>query len=195
MQPSLETEVKLRVRDLRPLRRLLLKAGFAVATRRRFERNVLFDTRDSRLRKAGCLLRLRSEGNRHRLTLKGPPQPSRRYKVRPEWEAEISKPESLKATFRSLGLREVFRYEKYRTTYKAKRPVKGRASGLAEVDETPAGNYLELEGPARWIDQVALRLGYRPADYVTATYARLYLVQCRKQGIRPGNMVFRPRKT
>ncbi len=195
MQPSLETEVKLRVRDLRPLRRRLLQAGLAVATRRRFERNVLFDTRDSRLRKAGCLLRLRSEGTRHRLTFKGPPRPTMRYKVRPEWEAEISKPESLKATFESLGLREVFRYEKYRTTYKAKRCVRGTASGLAELDETPVGNYLELEGPARWIDDVASRLGYRSGDYVTATYAALYMQDCKERGLRPGNMVFRRRKT
>jgi adenylate cyclase class 2 len=64
--------------------------------------------------------------------------------------------------------------------------------GLSQVayDETPVGNYLELEGPEKWIDEVATRLGYSPQDYITSTYLALYSQKCREEGKKPGNMVF-----
>jgi adenylate cyclase class 2 len=42
------------------------------------------------------------------------------------------------------------------------------------VDETPIGNYAELEGPAEWIDRAATRLGVDPAQYITLSYGRLF---------------------
>jgi adenylate cyclase class 2 len=42
------------------------------------------------------------------------------------------------------------------------------------VDETPIGNYAELEGPAEWIDRVAARLGIDPSQYITLSYGRLF---------------------
>jgi adenylate cyclase class 2 len=54
------------------------------------------------------------------------------------------------------------------------------------------GNYIELEGLPAWIDRTARRMGFREQDYSTASYARLYLEWCRKNGITPGNMVFGP---
>ena len=59
------------------------------------------------------------------------------------------------------------------------------------LDETPIGNFIELEGPRRWIDKVARQFGYTRADYITASYAVLYFEHCRKRGIRPTHMVFR----
>jgi len=47
--------------------------------------------------------------------------------------------------------------------------------GKALVDETPVGNFLELEGPPDWIDRTARRLGFRPGDYSLASYRDLYL--------------------
>jgi len=40
-------------------------------------------------------------------------------------------------------------------------------------DEAPIGNYLELEGPEKWIDEVAARLGRSPQDYIMSTYLAL----------------------
>jgi adenylate cyclase class 2 len=42
------------------------------------------------------------------------------------------------------------------------------------VDETPIGNYAELEGTAEWIDRTAVRLGIDPAQYLTLSYGRLF---------------------
>jgi adenylate cyclase, class 2 len=42
------------------------------------------------------------------------------------------------------------------------------------VDETPIGNFAELEGASEWIDGVAARLGVDPAQYITLSYGRLF---------------------
>ena len=62
-------------------------------------------------------------------------------------------------------------------------------------DETPIGNYLELEGPKGWIDAVAAQLGYRRQDYITESYVRLYYQKRAELGRKPVNMVFKNRRT
>jgi adenylate cyclase class 2 len=42
------------------------------------------------------------------------------------------------------------------------------------VDETPIGNFAELEGPDEWIDRVAALLGVDPASYIILSYGRLF---------------------
>jgi adenylate cyclase class 2 len=42
------------------------------------------------------------------------------------------------------------------------------------LDETPIGNFAELEGPADWIDQTASTLAIHPSQYITLSYGRLF---------------------
>ena len=189
-----ETEIKLRVSNPRAIKRRLAELGFAAVEPRHFERNLLFDFPDLRLRKARSLLRLRFEGTRYLVTFKGAPLESRSYKIRREIETEVEDWRRLKEVFASLGLHEVFRYEKYRTTYAPRSQREASHAGLAVYDETPIGNFIELEGPKPWIDAVAERLGYKREEFITASYGRLYEVKCSEEGKPPGNMVFRSRK-
>jgi len=55
------------------------------------------------------------------------------------------------------------------------------------VDETPIGNFLEIEGDPAGIDAVAARLGFARSDYITDSYHRLFLLSGRS-----GDMVFTP---
>jgi adenylate cyclase class 2 len=91
---------------------------------------------------------------------------------------------------RALGLHPVFCYEKFRTTY-ALPDVRGLK---IELDETPVGIYLELEGPVAGINRGARLLGYRRKDYLTDSYGSLYLADCRRRGRKPGDMLFPPTK-
>lgn len=59
-----------------------------------------------------------------------------------------------------------------------------------DLDETPIGVFLELEGPKRVIDRAANKLGYAKSDYLTVSYLELYGSDCLMQGRKPGNMVF-----
>jgi hypothetical protein len=58
------------------------------------------------------------------------------------------------------------------------------------LDETPAGNFLELEGTARSIDRAAKALGFARREYFRGTYWDVYASDCRRKGIRPRNMLF-----
>ena len=72
-----------------------------------------------------------------------------------------------------MGLRPCFRYEKYRSTYR----LPGLPGLIVEVDETPIGDFLELEGSPMEIDCGAALLGFSPADYITKSYGALFVEQ------------------
>jgi len=190
-----ETEIKLRVADLPALIRELHRLG-AVQHGRVLERNTLYDTPDSDFRLRGLLLRLRLETpapskmirgglRRSVVTSKAPVPASRwsRYKQKLEREVEVRSPSRWASALRALGLHPSFRYEKYRTTF--------RLRGLhLDLDETPVGVFLELEGAPRTIDRVARALGFAFRHYIRGTYWDVYAADCRRRGCAPRNMLF-----
>jgi adenylate cyclase, class 2 len=177
-----ETEIKLRVSDAASARRKLVKAGFRLLKRRIFEENTVFDTPGLKLRKQSCLLRLRRAGKISTLTYKGPPIPGP-HKSREELETELTGPEAFRAVLERLGYRPVWRYEKFRAEYR-------HGAGVATIDETPIGVFVELEGPPDWIDRTARRLGFAPELYIKASYGSLYLDWRRENHRKPGDMTF-----
>jgi adenylate cyclase, class 2 len=202
--PHTEIEIKLEVHDPTAVKRRLRQLGFRVVKARHFESNALFDFQGSHLRKSRCLLRLRAQGKGPVpsgtgpgvVTFKGAPIRAGRYKVRPEIETEVADGDRIRQIFAHLGLRESFRYEKYRTILAPAVPAGSQLKAELVYDETPIGDYIELEGPKRWIDRVAKQLGYDRRDYISRSYAALYLSRCHERRIKPGNMVFeKPMKT
>lgn len=190
-----ETEVKLRVADLRALRKRLSDLG-AESLGRVHEYNTLFDTPDRALARRGELVRLRlvtdqAERQAATLTFKGPSVAAGPYKVREESEHRVADPELFQQALEALRLQPFFRYEKYRTTFR----IPGLAGVQVELDETPIGNFVELEGEPEAIDRAARQLGYSKRDYVTESYLGLYLQQCSRRKLTPGDMLFarRPR--
>lgn len=179
-----EVEIKLALSGARAGRELLRRAGFRVTTRRTLEANTVFDTAGLELRGRRELLRLRTYGRRHTLTYKGPPEAAR-HKSREEIETRVADAAEARALLERLGYQAVFRYEKYRTEW-----ARGDEPGQVTLDETPIGTFLELEGPARWIDRTARELGCTPRDYITASYASLYFEDCRRRGEAPQQMTF-----
>jgi adenylate cyclase class 2 len=179
-----ETEIKLALADVKTGRALLRQAGFRVTRRRVFERNDVFDTPECALRKGGALLRVRQAGRAVTLTYKGPAAVSR-YKSREEVETPVPDAAVIATIFERLGFRPIFRYEKYRTEFGHP------GGGLATLDETPIGVFMELEGTPRWIDRAARQLGFAECDYITASYGRLFLEWRHRQGLdTAANMVF-----
>lgn len=228
-----ETEVKLRIRDLKAFQRILKRLGAKAiggALGRVHEDNLIFDTPDGGLAKHGQLLRLRSERlgtvkgkksakakksrksknsqtppapkpTRQILTFKRPtpeqiashtdryPSP-RTHKVRDEIEAQVSDSANLIKIFEGLGMRGWFRYEKYRTTYQLPAAKSWARGLLIELDETPIGTFVELEGPPYAIDRAATELGYTKSNYILTNYLSLYVEDCRRKGVQPQNMLF-----
>jgi adenylate cyclase class 2 len=165
-----ETEIKFRVDDLAGLTQRLQAAGFTLQTPRSFESNVLYDTPDRQMRVRTEILRIRNYAGRCLLTHKrlpdiGPGEDIHKHRI--ETETEVSDGEALAQVFRSIGLVPAFRYEKWRAEWTD-------GQGHCVVDETPIGNYAELEGSAAWIDAAAARLGIDPSQYITLSYGRLF---------------------
>ncbi len=213
-----EIEIKLQIKDPKPLLRALKRLGASPAFPKSpcvHESNLLFDTPEGGLAKHGQLLRIRTETPAHPkkkspsktpprylLTFKSPPeslaigtltrQPAAhgRYKIREETELVITDAAALQKIFEGLGLRGWFRYEKYRTTYKLPARAKWARGLLLEIDETPIGTFMELEGPGDAIDRAARDLGFSSSDYILKNYLVLYLDNCKKRGQPPTHMLF-----
>jgi len=189
VKAPVETEIKLRIRSAARARAMLRQQGFGIVTPRIFEENLVLDDDRGSLRAGGMLLRVRGAGKAgaQRLvtcTFKSPEMPGR-HKRRGEREFRASDFEACVAIFDSLGYRERFRYEKYRTEYR-----RDAEPGHVTVDETPIGVFMELEGSPRWIDRTARELGFRAADYVTESYARLYEAWCAAHDVPVADMRF-----
>jgi len=206
-----EIEIKLRVPDVAGLQGRLKYLRAREITPRTYESNTLYDTPRQDLRRRGMLIRVRTEqpassfGMRRPgenaaalLTYKGPSSSKNakklgshskirgHFKIKDEAEVSVAGAGELASILRALGLRPTFRYEKFRTTY-ALPAVRGLK---IELDETPVGTYLELEGPVAAINRAAHLLGYARNDYMTDTYGSLYLAACRRLGRKPGDMLF-----
>lgn len=180
-----EREVKIAIQDADSARQSILASKFREVTPRHLEINDVYDTPDQSIRDRGELLRLRQAGSRHVLTFKGKSETSLEHKVREELEVTTSNGATTAAILSKLGFQPLFRYEKYRTEF-----AKVDEPGVVVLDETPIGNFLELEGDAEWIDQTAALLGYSTAHYITSSYGKLYRDLCIRLGVDPTNMVF-----
>ena len=210
--PNREIEVKLRILNLPALLRELLKLG-AKPRRTVLERNTLYDTPSRGFSRRGAILRIRTEhpaplpGSLRRIPRAGnPPLPGfltykgllpraanarSRYKIREEIEYRLPNAARFERLLRRLGLRPWFRYEKSRTRYSLP-----RIPGLhLDLDETPIGVFLELEGSKSAIDRAARLLGFGPGDYLPVSYLELYLAHCRRRRLKPGNMLFTSKKS
>lgn len=163
---------------------MLRRAGFRLSKRRVFEANTLFDTANGELRGTERLLRVREAGKVGVMTYKGAGIDGK-YKDREELQVEVSDPKRLSEMLAKLNFVPAFRYEKYRTEFR-----RAGEKGVATLDETPIGVYLELEGAPAWIDRSARRLGFAESDYNTASYFGLYVDYCRQRGLQPTNMTF-----
>ena len=190
---SAEIELKFPVDDLARLQSRLPALGFHLDTPRTFEQNTLFDTPARTLRESKQILRLRRYGDLWTLAHKRP-NPSvddatTRYKIRIETETHVDDGPALAAIFEQLGYSPVFRYEKFRTewsqdAYTIEGPLFPTSDLFAELspahghlvlDETPIGNYAELEGPPAWIDDTLAKLNIDPATCLTESYGKLFL--------------------
>jgi len=167
-----EIEVKLEISDLQKIRQQLKKLGFRERQHRKFEDNWILDFAKRPLFKAHSLLRLREFDEKFLVTFKAPPSRSAHFKIREELETEVTDGVAFREILKRLRLLPSFRYQKYRSVFAEK---SGRSKKVSvSVDETPIGNYLEIEGPREAIRKIAAVLGYSQRDFITQSYWQLY---------------------
>ena len=162
----IEIEIKVRVPDLKVIRARLLELGAVVYRERYHETNTLYDFRDGALRGKKSALRLRTIGRKAYLTFKGTPRPSRRFKVREEFETGVGNGRQIRLILKALGFVPVFAYEKRRTVFK---------KGTLQIclDEFADGNFLEFEGDREKIVRFARLLKIPRTEWIKLDYVHL----------------------
>ena len=184
-----EIEVKLRFESVEPL----TTSGLVLEleTPRHFEDNWLLDTPEKQLGQKLAILRVRQAGETGSLTYKekaAPDAPASQFKQRLEIESALEDPGSTLAIFARLGFQPWFRYQKYRTVYRATLPNGERLHVM--FDETPIGNFIELEGEEDAIAEAVTLLGISREEYVLESYLALQADECARQGKPFEDMTF-----
>jgi adenylate cyclase, class 2 len=183
MASNQEIEIKFRVPNERALTRKLRSAGFRLVTKRAHEMNTLYDLPGEVLRNRKELLRLREYGSKWTLTHKSKGKITT-HSSRKELETSVGDGKKMDLILRALGYSPSFRYEKFRAEWTD-------GQGQVVLDETPIGNFCEIEGPSRWIDAVAIKLGVEKKDYITTNYAGLFFDWKARSNSRAAEMTFK----
>jgi adenylate cyclase, class 2 len=179
---TIEREIKLRFGSADEARAAILACGATPLLGRRLQEDSLLDTDDEELRRRRCVLRVRVENGKSRLTYKGPVQPGL-MKVREELETVVGDGEILLRVLRELGLHVWFRYEKYREEF-------AHEDVIVAIDETPVGIFVEIEGSEQGIATMADALGRPQTDYIQDSYRGLFLRHREEFGLVGSDMVF-----
>src|SRR5436305_1184558 len=183
----MEIEVKISIPDAAAIRTVLRQKRFRVHKPRVFEQNLVLDDAQGSVKARNLLLRLRTAGKIVTCTFKNKEIPGV-HKRREEREFHLDDLSEGLAVFAGLGYTPTWKYEKYRTEFARAQQNGEPEAGIITLDETPIGTFIELEGPARWIDRTAKELGFSRQDYITASYGRLFLEWCKEYGIESNAM-------
>ena len=179
---SIEYEVKLEG-SRESLVEALERIGARPGGPRTLEDDLVLDTPEGRLADAGQLLRLRRRAETYLLTFKGPQQEDASVKARLELQTPLADGVAMLGLLLELGFEIAVRYQKYRTEYRC-RGDDWRDLVLT-LDETPIGDFVEVEGDPARIEDCAEALGFDASSFETRSYLEIH----RDRGGR-GDMVF-----
>ena len=182
-----EIELKLPSRDLDAVRRRIREQGGAAVSPLHFESNDLYDDAQGRLASSGCTLRLRRANNETILTFKGPARFESGVKRRRELETSVADGEAAEAILAGLGLTKRFRYEKRREEWRFE-------DCLIALDQTPLGDFVEIEGDPTQIRRAVSLLELDSSEAIPYSYAKLYALRREKDPSLSPDMVFPPPK-
>jgi len=179
---TVEREIKLRFDSIEAARDAVLATGATPLRCRRLQEDSLLDTEDESLRRRRCVLRIRVENGKSRITFKGPVQPSL-MKLRDEFETVVGDCALLLHIFEELGFHVWFHYEKYREEF-------SHDDVTVAIDETPVGVFVELEGSEQGILTTTEALGRRSDDFVLDSYRGVFLQLRDEYRLTGSDMVF-----
>lgn len=179
----IECELKIPVDGLDSIRRRLGETEATQLTINEPEVNILFDSASGQLASSGQVLRVRRVGGRNVLTFKGPADYDGAVKQRREIELEVSSSEKISELLHALGYAPWMRYEKQRESW-----MLGEVR--VDLDHTPMGDFVELEGPTGSLENTARRLGLDPSRAVPESYISLWRTFRRQHPELGRDMVF-----
>lgn len=182
MTNPVEREIKLPYKSPAEARQAIVDAGATPLHARRLQNDCLLDRELEPLGDRRCTLRVRFDGDRARVTFKGPATLGT-TKQREELETGVDDGELLLRLLEQLGFRIWFRYQKYREEFRL-------GDLVIAIDEAPIGTFIELEGSEEDIVAVAATLDRAPTDFVLDSYLALFLEYRAANGSSVTHMLF-----
>ena len=162
-----EVELKFKVTDFGKIRKILGETGAFVIHELANERNLVLDTMDRAIGKAGKLLRIRQYGDAVFITIKEPVMPGP-MKSRIENELKIDKTlEEAQELFERIGCSPVYEYKKTREIWEC------NGSHVC-LDSLYFGKFVEIEADSQEkVAATAALLGFDPAKGLRESYSSL----------------------
>lgn len=186
-----ETEVKIRVPDLKSVEGALKAAGATLKAERVYERNMRYENADNSLMPTGRVVRLRQD-TRVRLTYKEPQDAAlsqmgdaARPNVtsRTELEVTVSDYDTTDLILNKLGYHPAWLYEKYRTTYELH-------DAEVVLDEMPFGCFIEAEGNADAIEKALNAIHLQAAKRLEGSYSDWFFRIKERLGLTFNDLTF-----
>ena len=179
----IESELKIPVSGLDPIRGRLQEVDARPISPAELEINILFDTADGELASTRQVLRVRRVGARTIVTYKGPARWSGAVKQRREIEFEVSSSTAAAELLHALGYAPWMRYEKIRESWSLNEV-------RIDLDHTPMGDFVEIEGAPERLESTAREIGLDPSDAVAGSYVGLWCEHRKQHPDLGRDMVF-----
>lgn len=162
-----EVELKYQVTGFGIIRETLLEAGATVVHEEALEKNLVLDTIDGKIGKAGKLLRIRQYGDGVFVTFKEPVQPGpMKSRIENELKVDKSFNETLEL-FERIGCFSVYSYEKTREIWVCN-------DSFVCLDSLYFGMFVEIEADSREkVAATADLLGFDPEKGLRQSYSSL----------------------
>ena len=151
------------------------RLGGGLIQPRVLEIKLRFDNSDGDFQREGRVLRLRRD-DAIRLTYKDGSQLLDGALSRREIEFAVSDFDSAKQFIEALGYKVFFVYEKFRATFELD-------DAHIMLDETPIGNFIEIEGAMEALKPIAKKLGLNWDAAIPASYHALFERVCEARGL------------
>ena len=104
-------------------------------------------------------------------------------KVRKETETRIQSPTDLVRILEGLGFVTIYQYQKYRTVFRL-----GQAT--LDLDETPIGCFVEVEGSPDAIESSMSAMGMKDSTRIVENYRTLHMNWLEERELPKGPMLF-----
>ncbi|MFA6888131.1 MAG: class IV adenylate cyclase [Candidatus Woesearchaeota archaeon] len=174
----IETEVKIKIDAVEPIKQKLLGMKAELYKKRALQTDLYFGNK--KLRKNGQTLKIRDNAI---FTYKGPAEKKKNIRSNEEIEIMIDNAAYLQLLLEKLGYVQYWKKERYRESY---------LINMTQIciDETPMGNFIEIEGKKENILDIAKRLGFSQKDFSADGYGKIWREYAKKNKCK-GDMVFK----
>lgn len=173
----IETEVKIKIDAVEPIKQKLLEMKAELYKKRALQTDIYFGNKT--MKKKGQIMKIRDNAL---LIYKGPSQKKNNIRSNEEIEIMVDNAVHLKQLLEQLDYLQYWKKERYRESYLV---------NMTQIciDETPMGNFIEIEGKKDSIIDIAKHLGFSQKNFIADSYSQLW-EEFAKKNKRKGDMVF-----